>query len=146
MRDAFGRPVVPPSGLTREERIELLREIADTVDAGRAPSRYAMGYLAGVLREWLGRGGDLERLLGVRPPRGSRRRPESLARLNERDRLIVRFAARAGSDRAAVMVLRGEQPCPPELAADCEALRAKAAPRSVSGIWKARRRVSSHQG
>lgn len=145
-RDAFGRPIVAPGALEREERIELLWQAAHALADGRELSQYVASYLACALLAWLREGGDLEHVLGVRPPRGSRRRPETLARLNERDRLIVRFAARVGSDRAAAMVLRGEQPCPPELAADCEVLRAQAAPRSVSGVWKARRRISSHRG
>lgn len=145
-RDAFGRPLVAPAALTREDRVELLRQAAQALAAGTAPPRYVARYLAEALQAWLREGGDLERRLGVRPPRGSRKRPEVLTRQAERDRLIVRFAAQAGSDRAAALVLRGEQPCPPELAPAREALQAQGAPLTASGIWKARRRVSSHRG
>lgn len=145
VRNAFGQPLVAPAQLSREERVELLRRAAEDLADGRAPERYAAAYLADALSAWLREGGDLERALGVRPPRGSRRRPEALTRQSERDRLIVRFAAQAGSDRAAAMVLRGEQPCPPNLEPQRAALRRQGAPLSASGIWKARRRVSSHQ-
>lgn len=65
---------------------------------------------------------------------------------NERDRLVVHFAAAVGSDRQAALVLRGEQDCPQALAAKAQQLRAQGAPKSAAGIWKARRRASSHRG
>lgn len=145
-RDAFGRPIVAPAELGRVERVDLLRQAAEALAAGRSPSPYVARYLADALEAWLHDGGDLEHVLGVRPPRGSRKRPETLIRQAERDRLIVSFAARAGSDRAAALVLRGEQPCPPELAPVRATLQAQRAPMSASGIWKARRRASSHRG
>ncbi|MCL4182839.1 MAG: hypothetical protein KJ011_05270 [Burkholderiaceae bacterium] len=145
IRDPFGRPLGPPALLSREERVELLREIADALDAGRMPSRYAGKYLAGALREWLRGDGDLERLLGVRPSKGSHKRPATVLRQQERDAMVLRFAARFVSDRAAVLVLRGERSCPDELVPLRDEIAVRGAPKSSSGITKARRRVSRHR-
>ena len=143
--DAFGRPIVAPAALARSERVDLLRQAAEALGSGKRLTPYVARYLADALRAWLRDGGDLEHVLGVRPPRGSRKRPEVLTRQAERDSLIVSFAARAGSDRRAALVLSGQQPCPPELAPARAVLEAQGAPKSASGIWKARRRVSSHR-
>lgn len=145
-RNAFGRPLVAPACLTREERVELVREVAKALAVGGIPSQYAARYLSDALNRWLEEGGDLERLLGLRPPRGSRRRVDAITKQGERDGLIVRFAAAVGSDRKAALVLRGEQACPPGLESERQALHACGVPQTASGIWKARRRASSHRG
>lgn len=144
-RDPWGRPLVEPAALDRAERVEVLAEAARALAAGQAPTRYAAAYLGAALVAWLSDGGDLERLLGVRPERGSRRRPEVIVAQRERDRLVVSFAARIGSDRAAAAVLRGECECPADLADALTELRDRRAPTSPSAIRKARRRAHRHQ-
>lgn len=133
-----------PSQLARFERVELMRQAAAALAKGDCPSPYAASYLGQALLRWLA-GEDFERAAGVRPPRGSRKRASVMLRQAERDRLIVRFAAAVGSDRRAALVLRGEQACPPNLTNEAQTLRAQGAPKSASGIWKVRQRVSSHR-
>lgn len=144
-RDPWGRPLVEPAELDRAERVELLVQAARALAAGRVPARYAASYLGQALLDWLTDGGDLERWLGVRPERGSRRRPQAIIAQHERDRLVVAFAARVGTDRAAAAVLRGERACPPGLSDDLDELRARHAPTSPSAIRKARRRAHRHR-
>jgi len=144
-RDPWGRPLVEPERLDRGERVELLAQAARALVAGRAPAPYAAAYLGRALLDWLADGGDLERRLGVRPERGSRRRPQAIIAQHERDRLVVAFAARVGTDRGAAAVLRGERACPPGLSDDLEELRAQHAPTSPSAIRKARRRAHRHR-
>ena len=143
-RDPWGRPLVEPAALGRVERVELLQQAARALARGKAPDPYAARYLADALQVWLREGGDLERVLGVRPPRGSRKRPQAIVAQHDRDRLVVAFAARVGTDRAAAAVLRGERECPPELSADLSELRERRAPTSPSAIRKARRRAHRH--
>lgn len=140
-RDPWGRPLVEPGRLTRAERVVLLFDAAGVLAAGQALERYAAIYLGSALLEWLGKGGDLEKILGVRPERGSRLRAEKIVALRARDRLVVEFAARAGSDKAAVRIMQGNAPCPEDLAGSLAELREMGAPASESGIRKARRRL-----
>lgn len=48
-----------PSGFTREDRIRLLAEAADSLMAARLPSPAARLYLAGAVSAWLREGGRI---------------------------------------------------------------------------------------
>jgi hypothetical protein len=145
LRDAFGRPLDAPAYLTREERVEMLRQAAHDLAAGRTPALYVSRYLVSALQAWLCDGGDFERLLGVRPPKGSHKRPAAVLRQQECDAMVIRFAARFTSGRAAALVLRGECSCPEELVPLRDEIIARGGPKSPSGIAKARRRVHRHR-
>lgn len=81
--DPFGRSALPPT-FSREDRVRLLREVADALIAGRAPGRAAALFVGGALDAWLRGGGGLGALerdhLRVTPPRGSHRTPAAVAR------------------------------------------------------------------
>lgn len=80
--DPFGRSALPPT-FSREDRVRLLREVADALIAGRAPGRAAALFVGGALDAWLRGGGGLGALerdyLHVTPPRGSHRTPAAVA-------------------------------------------------------------------
>jgi hypothetical protein len=96
--DPFGRVRRPLGTLTREERVILLAGAADALLEDRRLESDARVLLGLALRRWLAEGGDLERHLGVRAPRGSHRTPAAL-----RQRLVVRPAE---ADPPAVTELR----------------------------------------
>ena len=76
----------------------LLAGAADALLGGRPLDADARALLGLALRRWLEEGGDLERHLGVRAPRGSHRTPAALRR-----RLVVRPSE---ADPPAVTELR----------------------------------------
>lgn len=78
--DPFGRTRRPLAALTREERVELLDVAADALLHDQALAADARLLLGLALRRWLDEGGDLDRHLGVRAPRGSHRTPAALRR------------------------------------------------------------------
>lgn len=79
MRDGLlGQRV--PLALTREGRLQLLAEAAQSLLAGRQPSAEARLFLASALTAWLRTDGPLERHLRVGAPRGSHKTAPALAR------------------------------------------------------------------
>jgi hypothetical protein len=65
----------PPRGSTREDRIALLLEAANALQAGEPVPATAARYLGRALAGWLADGGDLERdYLRVGAVAGSHRR------------------------------------------------------------------------
>jgi hypothetical protein len=82
--DPFGRSRRPLAALTREERVGLLDAAADALLADCALPADVRLLLGLALRRWLDEGGDLDRHLGVRAPRGSHSTPAALRR-----RLVV---------------------------------------------------------
>lgn len=133
-RDAFGRLLVPIDELPREYKLEITLRAAGEMQAlggeiasvGRAIARCA--------RE----GGDLNRALGLRPPRGSHATPQALARRSEINAALVRLAAAVGAPRAS-RILRSMEPVPRRVAPLVESLQALRAPTSEAAISRARR-------
>ncbi len=82
--DPFGRTRRPLATFTREERVAVLADATDALLADEALPADARLLLGLALRRWLDEGGDLDRHLGVRAPRGSHRTPAALRR-----RLVV---------------------------------------------------------
>lgn len=78
--DPFGRAGRPLATLTREERVAVLAAAAEALLADGALAADARLLLGLALRRWLDEGGDLDRHLGVRAPRGSHRTPAALRR------------------------------------------------------------------
>lgn len=70
----------PPGGLEREDRVQLIGEVATALLAGRMPSDAARLFIAGALSAWLENGGSLERdyLRTVKPK--SHRTPAAIWR------------------------------------------------------------------
>lgn len=137
MRDAFGRLACCPSRLDRAGRIAELRRLGGRLQADADP---AVRWLGQALAAWMRDGGRLEHRLGVVPPRGSRATVQRQARQAEQDQLLLRLAVVAGSDAAALRMLRGEAPAPGDAAALVQALRDLGAPRSRDAITRARLR------
>lgn len=81
--DPFGRSALP-AGFSREDRVRLLREVADALLADRPPDRAAALFVGSAFDAWLTRGGGLGALerdyLGVTPPRGSHRTAAAIHR------------------------------------------------------------------
>jgi len=134
-RNAFEQLVVPPESLPREERVRCLRRLAGSLQAGRSREEVWLGT---ALADWLREGGDLERRLGVRPPRGSRTRVETLAQRGVRDGLLLQLATTVGSALRASRVLRGAEPTPEGAAELVQRLRAMRAPSSSRAFARAR--------
>jgi hypothetical protein len=97
--DPFGRSRRPLAALTREERVGLLGAAADALLGDLALPADARLLLGLALRQWLDVGGDLDRHLGVRAPRGSHSTPAALRR-----RLVVH--PREDPDQRAAEVRR----------------------------------------
>lgn len=141
-RDAFGRLIGPAACWSHAERVDELhrqsgRLLADT-DAGAR-------WLGDGLRRWLGNGGDLAGVLGVRAPRGSHATPWNRARLAEADSLLMRLAVLAGNDTKARAWLRGEAPAPARAGDLVAQLRELKAPMSRDAFRRARdRRRGAH--
>jgi hypothetical protein len=133
------------NSLTRDESVELILRAAIALVDGCALAPAEARFLGTALLTWLVGGADLEQALGVRPPRGSKRRPAAIVAQRDLDRQVTAFAARVGSDREAVALLRGERACPPDLQVQLDELRAQRAPTSHAAISRARRRVSHHR-
>lgn len=143
--DALERSPGALLALSRDERVELLGQAARALVDGRAPAPAVARFLGAALLVWLVDGAELEQALGVRPPRGSKRRPAAIVAQRDLDRQVTAFAARVGSDREAVALLRGERACPPDLQVQLDELRAQGAPTSPAAMSRARRRVSHHR-
>lgn len=136
-RNAFGDLIDHPTSLTRRERIALLRHLAGHFIADR---RTDVRWMGEALTSWLRDGGRLDSVLGVTPPRGSRATAQAAVRQAEADALLLRLAVLCGSDRAALAVLNGKEPCPPVAHEAVQRLRELKAPTSRAAISTARKR------
>lgn len=70
-----------PGDFTRTGRVGLLKQAADALVRGEAPTTEAALWLGGALQAWLasGRPGELERkYLRVRAPRGCHHTPQAI--------------------------------------------------------------------
>jgi hypothetical protein len=133
----FGRPLVRPDQLTLEEKLRLLREDLPRWAFGNI-NPYIGGMLADGLEAFLRDGGDLARHLGLRPAKGSTATAGRIERRNERDALLVRLAAAAGSGARAHRILIGEEPCPKACKPVVDALKRYAVPKSRAAISRAK--------
>lgn len=131
-RDPFGKLLIQPEALPREERILCLRKLGGELQAAKSLEAQWLGR---VLVEWLGSSADLEHLLGVR---GSRNRVERLARREARDQLLVQLANTVGGAARATRVLQGMEPVPSVASRLVEQLRSMGAPRSLRTFSRAR--------
>lgn len=141
--DPWGRPVVPPEQLTREERIALLQKAAESLRAGKVDA-YAAKWLGVVLQEHLATGASMEALLGTKPARGSTRTPARIAAAERHSALLLKFSGAVGSDREAARVLAGKAPCPAGARALLQELAASDGPKSLAAFSRARG-VSRHR-
>ena len=65
-------------GITREERVRMVGEVAQALQDGRAPAAAAAAFVGAALASWLAQGGSLEsRYLRV-AMRGSHRTPQRI--------------------------------------------------------------------
>jgi hypothetical protein len=76
--DLFGRSHLPVTPITRADRVRLLHQAAEALQAGGSMPDAAARWLGEGLARWLENGGDLEVVLGVRAPRGSHTTPQKL--------------------------------------------------------------------
>ena len=74
---------MPTMPITRADRVRLLHQAAEALQAGDSLPDAAARWLGEGLARWLEDGGDLELVLGVRAPRGSHTTPQKLV-LNAR--------------------------------------------------------------
>jgi hypothetical protein len=141
MRNAFGDLLADPGHLSRSDRIDLLRR-----QAGRllADTSRESRWLGERLSAWLRDGGELDAVLGVRAPRGSRETPQARVRQDEIDSLLLRLSVQAGGDRQAIEILRGQCACPGLLCEIVGRLKALRAPTSQDAMTRARRRAAAH--
>lgn len=139
-RFAFGK--VDPARLDRRGRIDALRRLAGGLQADATPDRRWLGEQIG---RWLREGGDLDAVLGVRPRRGCTVTPQRSIEREYRDRLLLRLATIAGTDRLALEILRGDAACPPELEETVAELRVLRAPVAHDAITRARNRLARHR-
>jgi hypothetical protein len=137
IRNAFGRLLVDPGALTRQERVALLNRASGRLTADSDPE---MRWLGTSIAAWLRSGGRLDAVLGVVPAQGSRSTPQSVMRQAECDTLLLRLSVVAGGDRAALAVLCGLAACPAGAADLVEQLHRLQAPNSRDAIRRARQR------
>lgn len=139
--NAFGDALHDPAQLSRAERIDLLRR-----QAGRllADTSRESRWLGECLSRWLREGGELDAVLGVRAPRGSRVTPQARLRQEEISRLLLQLSVQVGGDRKALQILRGEVPCPGFVAEIVDRAKALRAPKSQDAMSRARRRAAAH--
>jgi hypothetical protein len=140
----FGVPLVEPEQLTLEERLHLLRGDLESWKFGRC-NAYVGRWVAASIGQFLEHGGDLARLLGLRPPRGSTATAGRIERRRERDVLLVRLTVAVGTAARAQRVLAGTEACPARARPLLEALKAHRVPTSRSALSRAKK-VASHRG
>ena len=133
--DAFGRLIVDPDRLPHRERIAVLRGLVGRL---KADESLEISWLARGIDGWLAHGGNLETTLGLKPPRGSHCTAHRLVRAEQCERLLLKLATECGSDRRALRVLNGLEPCPASAASMVAELNALGAPRSAAAISRAR--------
>lgn len=138
--NAFG-DVIDAGQLSRTERIDLLRRQAGRLLAdGNREARW----LGERLQTWLADGGELDAVLGVRAPRGSRATPQDRVRRDEVDGLLLRLSVQVGSDCKALEMLRGECPVASHVVDILDRLKVLNAPTSRDALTRARRRAAPH--
>lgn len=136
--DPFGRLLESPALLTREERVDVLRQLSGRLQG--SPDRGEQ-WLGERLQAWLREGGDYARILGIKPRAGSRRTAARLIQQERAGALLRRLANELGVSRA-VCVLHGEEPCPGAQADVVQQLRDLDAPASASAFARARKSVT----
>lgn len=79
--DPFNRAVALPAGLSRQQRVQMLREVFEALLAGETPSDRARLFVASGGAAWLREGGNLTKTFWkVEAERGSHRTPRAIAR------------------------------------------------------------------
>lgn len=137
--DAFGRLIVDPDRLDLAGRVDCLRRAAGELQAG---ATFESRWLGRTIARWLTDGGDLEAVLGVRPPQGSKRTAQALVLAERRASALLQLAAALGGDAIALRVLRGLEACPDQHADLLAAARALGCPMTDRSIRRARTRHS----
>ncbi|HUG26217.1 hypothetical protein [Piscinibacter sp.] len=125
-RDAFGRLLSSPSELDFVGRVDCLRRLAGELQAGLTVEARWLGRS---LATWLADGGDLDAVLGVRAPQGSKRTAQALVLAERRAGALLQLATALGSDALALRVLQGSEACPAQhadLLATAQSLRCPA--------------------
>ena len=137
-----GEPLVPAARLSHAELVEQFKALRDRVRVGAKLNSWQRAWLSGAMDANLLEGVPLDVALGLRPPRGSRRTPRNVARLRERDALLLRLATQAGGPARALRILRGEAAPAAALRPVLDALREYPVPRSPAAFTRARARLS----
>lgn len=140
MRDLFNRPVLTPDS-TAEDRVSVLRTLAGELQAAESAGHRWLGRR---LTAWLHAGGRLEQVLGVAPPRGSRRTAQALVQRDQQDAALMRLSVAAGSDAAALRILAGAD-CPPACREALADAQAQLCPTSRAAFTRARSRSAARQ-
>jgi hypothetical protein len=99
-------------------------------------------WLGRVLSTWLSTGGELQNLLGVKPPQGSRRTAQALVEQDKHDQALLRLAAAVGSRAEAARILAGRTECPALLAE--LVVEAQSGAVSQAAFTRAQRRAARH--
>lgn len=140
-RSPFGRLLVDPARLSYAERVDVARGLSGTLQASADPGARWLG--AG-LSQWLQRGGSLEVVLGLRPPRGSHQTAQRIVRAEHVDRMLARLVCSVHGQARAARILSGAEPAPAAVADLVEQLHTLDAPCSrrsiVAAVHRARRR------
>lgn len=139
---AFDVPLVAFGEFTLEERVWMLRANLPAWKYGKC-SAFIGAHVAAGIEQFLEHGGDLARILGLRPARGSRNTAQRVDLLRERDTLLVRLSVAVGSDVRARRILDGDERCPRSARALVQQLKAHSIPRSKAAFSRAK--VSRHQ-
>lgn len=111
LRNAFGRLLVSPDQLSREERLDEIARLAGSLMAGNPTDPKAMQWLGLCLLDCL-EGKSLDERLGLKAPKGSHGTMANRQRQLKRDSLILRFANECGTDALAESVFQGKTKCP----------------------------------
>ena len=139
-RDAFGRLLVSPEALSREDRIDCLRQVSGRLQASLQLDEQWVGR---GLTLWLsGQAPDIEHALAVRPERGCKRTAQSILRREQVGKLLARLVARLGTVARASAVLRGIEPAPRDVVGLVDQLHKLDAPTSVRTITRYRQAMS----
>ena len=141
IRSPFGRLLVDPPKLTFAERVDVTRQLSGTL---QAHADLGMRWLGAGLSEWLQRGGSLEVVLGLRPPRGGHQTAQRIVRAEHVDRMLARLVCSVHGQARAARILSGAEPAPAavaDLVAQLHTLGAPCSRRSiVAAVHRARRR------
>jgi len=133
VRNAFGTLIVSPAQLPREERIDVVREIAGRLLADRAIDAR---WLGAAISAWLRDGGDFDAVLGVRAPRGSHATPQRALKRDMQDAALARLVVAAGGVVAAAAALNGGH-CAERARAALDHAIAMRCPRSRTAVGRA---------
>lgn len=128
--------------MPRERRLEVLNVATGVL---LAHPRRELQWLGRALQQALAGEVEIDRALGLRPPRGSRLTPEAIARRLARDRALVHLGTVCGGDRAALAALRGSPAPLPARSLVAAFVQRYEVPRDSTVVSKARRRVAAHR-